>query len=92
MDKDAQKDFASAHMIVPSYTTSLDAIVGLIESRLGDQAVWHVGTDFGGWVGGHICCHTVGMDRPKNYSAQASTPALALCLCLLSALTPPEAK
>ena len=74
---------------VRPFTTSLDAILGLIREKLPDeQAVWQVGTDFGGWVGAHICCHTVGMGRPKNYNAQAATPALALCIALLLALEP----
>ena len=73
----------------PKVTTSLDAILGLIREKLPDeQAVWQVGTDFGGWVGAHICCHTVGMGSPKNYNAQAATPALALCIALLLALEP----
>lgn len=75
-------------MLVPRYTASLDAALGLVERAHAppQEFAWSCGCDFGPHHHAHLSIHTAGMDRPANYTANAATVPLALLAALLRSL------
>ena len=80
-------------VVAEAVTTSLDAIVGLIGEKL-PGAVWHVATDYGlpgrakiGPVGRPSASIYKDEDAPQFVVEDGETPALALCIALLRALS-----
>jgi len=68
---------------LPNYTASLDASLTLVP----DKWFWRVGhsTLYAGWA--HLNrLHPDSCNREDEHSAQAATPALALCAAALRAL------
>lgn len=72
---------------VPHFSTSLDAAISLIP----EGAVWHVMTDYGDLNRAKVgpannpSASIYGPRSEDFISADASTPALAVCLCALKA-------
>ena len=82
--------------VVPAYTASLDAIVGLIEAKLPEWK-WRVSTELNASF--DAVAHAEVMDRDwpdplagfgQRFDGHAPTPALALCCAFLAALNPQE--
>lgn len=71
------------------YTTSLDAIVALIGEKLPGWK-WSVGTSVGGTCFGCVEDDDQDAEDELGFDSWASTPALSLCIALLSALQSQE--
>lgn len=86
-----QRNFTCYQSRIPHYTASLDAAIALVEKVLPGRS-WSVRdqkeSSFPRAVGAHAhIMAACGDDTLRgDFSAQAPTPALALCLALLKAL------